>query len=411
MLSVEEAKSRILAGVQPLGVERVAIAEAHGRVLAADLRSKLNLPPWDNSAMDGFALRFEDVHTATADKPVALQVTATIAAGSVAHAEVGPHEAMRIMTGAPVPAGADTIVPIEHTDGDNDVARIKQAPAKAGMHIRRLAEDVRVGDVVLSAGKVMTPARIALAAGSGHGEIDVFMRPRVAILSTGNELVEPGQEPAAGQIVSTNSYSLMAQVREAGGIPVYLGIARDDPEAIRARLQGAQHVDLLLTSGGVSVGDFDFVKDVLLDLGMKLDFWKIAMKPGKPLAFGHVNGRPVLGLPGNPVASMVGFDVFVRPLLKAMMGCQHLEMPMLKARLAGGYKKRDDRLHFVRVCLRYNGEHWLAQSSGLQGSGVLSSMAAADALAVIPAACHELAEGDEVEVRILNVESLLRRDM
>ncbi len=407
MLTVAEARKRILQGAEPLPSEKVTLADALQRVLARDLQAGLTLPPWDNSAMDGFAVRFADVAAACADAPVSLKLVETIAAGHMPVKTVEAGEAARIMTGAPVPQGADAIVPIEHTDGgtEDDVA-ILQSPRACGAHIRRMGEDVQAGQVILQAGTELTPARIAMAAAAGCGWLDVHARPRVAILATGDELVEPGQTPKPGQIVSSNSHSMVAMVQQAGGVPLYLGIARDEPEDLLARMQGGLHADVLLTSGGVSVGDFDYVKLVYERLGMRMDFWKVAMKPGKPLAFGHIDGVPVIGLPGNPIATAVGFEQFVRPLLRRMLGHTRLSRPVITARLVGGYRKRDQRLHFHRVLLQQDGNAWLARSAGGQGSAMLYSMARADGLAMIPQETSVLADGEAVQVQVLNTDVL-----
>lgn len=402
MLTVKEALERILAGVEAMPMERVPLHQALGRVLARDLTARLTLPPWDNSAMDGFAVRFADVAGSSASSPVVLPVVGTVGAGDMPEGSLQPGEAMRIMTGAPVPAGADTIVPIEHTDGgESGQVSVLVAPEKAGAHIRRMGEDVRQGQTVLEAGVELTPPRIALAAAVGMGWLDVHARPRVAILATGNELVEPGVTPAPGQIVSSNSYSMISMVQEAGAEPLYLGIARDDPEDLLERMRGGLHADVLLTSGGVSVGDFDYVKQVYERLGVEMNFWKVKMKPGKPLAFGHIQGKPVIGLPGNPTATVVGFEQFVRPLLRRMAGHARLGRPQLRARLLGGYAKKDERLHFHRVTLHFDEEGWVAESAGGQGSAMLHSMARADGLAVIPAEVNALEDGAWVTVQVL----------
>lgn len=404
MLTVDAARARILDGVSALAPEKVVLAESLGRVLATDVVAALTLPPWDNSAMDGFALRFADVVGASAANPVSLKVVETIAAGHVGQCTLQAGEAARIMTGAPMPQGADTVVPVEHTSvAAEQTVHIQQAPKKQGAHVRYRGEDIEQGQTVLQAGTVLTSARIAMAAAVGNGWLDVVSRPRVAILATGDELVEPGQTPADGQIVSSNSHSMVAMVQEAGGIPLYLGIARDDPEDLRRRMAGGLHADLLITSGGVSVGDFDFVKQVYADLGVKMDFWRVAMKPGKPLAFGRIAAVPVIGLPGNPIATAVGFEQFVRPLIRTMLGHSSLFRPRLQARLQGGYQKNDGRLHFHRVKLHRDASGWLASSAGGQGSAMMYSMAHADGLAIIPANIATLDDGAVVDIEVLNI--------
>jgi len=407
MLTVDQARDRILAGASALPPEKVVLADALGRVLASDVEALLTLPPWDNSAMDGFAVRFADVADASEAAPVTLKVVETIAAGHVGKRQLTGSECARIMTGAPMPQGADSIVPVEHTAAsDRDSVRIQQAPKKTGAHVRCAGEDIKAGQMVLETGVELTPARIAMAAAVGNGWLDVYCRPRVAILATGDELVEPGETPAAGQIVSSNSHSMIAMVQEAGGIPVYLGIARDEPEDLLRRMRGGLNADLLLTSGGVSVGDFDYVKQVYERLDMSMDFWRVRMKPGKPLAFGRIHGIPVIGLPGNPIATAVGFEQFVRPLIRRMLGHRVLGRPVVKARLPDGYSKEGGRVLFHRVKLECDDNGWIARSAGGQGSAMMYSMAYADGLAVIPAEVESLNDGAVVDVQVLNLAKL-----
>lgn len=365
----------------------VSIDAALGRVLVAPVTSGRALPPWDNSAMDGFAVR-------AAALPATLPVAGTIAAGDAPDVALPPGAVLRIMTGAPVPRGADAVVMREDVD-DRGTEAVFGEPAEVGQHIRRAGEDVAVGATVVEGGVRLGPGEIGILAAIGCARIEVARRPRVAILSTGDELVDVDVRPAPGQIVNSNAYALAAQIRQAGGEPVHRGVAPDRREAIvtavRAALAGA---DALVTCGGVSVGDYDFVKEAMDEVGVGLDFWKVAMKPGKPLAFGVTpEGKPVFGLPGNPVSSMVVFELFARPALLAMQGARVTERPIVPVVLEHGYRKQAGRAHYVRAVLRRDGERLIATPYGKQGSGMLSSMVGVDALVEIAAEAENLAPG------------------
>lgn len=394
MLSVRDALARVLAAAPPLATEAVPLRAAAGRILARDLVATRALPPHDNSAMDGIAVRAADV-------PGTLPVDGTIAAGDPPLRRLRRGHALRIMTGAPMPAGADAVVIREQVDDRGHEVAVA-AGARPGQNVRRAGEDVAIGALALAEGTLLGAGEIGLCAALGVAAPPCARRPRVAILSTGDELVEVDVAPAPGQIVSSNDYALAAQVAEAGGEPVPLGIAGDDRAQLTARLAiGLEH-DVLLTSGGVSVGEFDFVKEAFRDAGVELDFWKVAMKPGKPLAFGVArSGTLVFGLPGNPVSAMVSFELFVRPALRTMLGALEVERPRAEVTLGADYRKQAGRAHFVRARLRRDGGALVATPHERQGSGMLSSMVGVDALIEIPAATSALSAGDRATAVLL----------
>jgi molybdopterin molybdotransferase len=400
MLSVEEALARVLAVIPVLGAESVELIAAHGRVLAEPVVSGRDLPPWDNSSMDGYALRAADTAGASAERPVRLRLTGEVAAGAVAERPVGPGEAYRILTGAPMPPGADTVVPqeeIRHEEGAVLVSR----PAPPANYLRLRGEDIRTGETVLVPGAVLTPAALGVLAALGRALVRVHQRPRVAILSTGDELVDLATPPGPGQIPNSNTYTLAAQVREAGGIPVNLGIARDSREDLEAHFRAGLGADMLVSTAGVSVGDRDFVREVMEKLGADLDFWKVNMRPGKPLTF----GRPFFGLPGNPVSSMVTFELFVRPAMRRLAGDPRLFRPRVTARMGAVLDNPGPRWGYLRVQLAEEPGGLVARATGEQGSGILTSMLRADALAVVPPDTR-LEPGEPVEVILLRSEAL-----
>ncbi|MCL5887412.1 MAG: molybdopterin molybdotransferase MoeA [Actinobacteria bacterium] len=409
-ITVEQAREAALSMVTPLGAERVALTEALGRVLAADARSDIDVAPFDNSAMDGFAVRAADLASATAETPVILEVAADIPAGTWWDGPLAPGQAARIMTGAPVPAGADTVVMVEVTrtaSGDGSIGSrvaFAQAPGE-GDHIRRRGEEVSAGEVVLSAGEVIGPAAVGLLAATGHATVEVFRRPRVAVISTGSELVEVGMAPGPGKIRNSNSYSLAAQVRAAGGEPLRYPIVHDDVAAIEAAfLRAAEEADYIITSGGVSVGDFDFVRPVLERIG-KLAFYKVAMRPGAPQTMGRVGDTPVFGLPGNPTSAYVGFEVFVRPVLRKMQGHTALERPRVTARLAHDVRKRAEKRYYLRARLSASGAPGLeVELAGSQSSALLSAAHRGNCLLVLEAGESHFSAGSLVECMRLDIE-------
>jgi len=388
-LSVREAVERILAAVAPLGVECVPLLEAFGRTLAEPAVSPVDHPPWDNSAMDGYAVRAADVRGARPDAPVVLEVIEAVPAGGFPTRAVGAGQAVRLMTGAPLPEGADSVVRLEHTAPAGPGRVAVRDDADAGRNVRPRGEDLRRGAVVVEAGRVLRPGELGVLAAAGYARVAVYRRPRVGILSTGDELagLEEYDEVRAGRkIANSNSYAVAGAVRAAGGEPVLLGIARDDPADLRARLERAcgLGLDALLTTAGASVGDHDLVKDVLLEMGFTLDFWRVRMRPGSPVSFGRLGGLPVFGLPGNPVSALVTFEVLVRPALRRMQGRTAVHPPTIRVRAAEPIPGRPGLTHFLRARLEPGEELPLARLTGPQGSALLHSMAAADALLVVP---------------------------
>lgn len=387
MLSVVEASERILAGIQPLGTERVALLDALGRVLASPVVAPLTLPAWDNSAMDGYAVRADDVAEASASRPVRLEVLETVAAGAFPAREVAPGTATRIMTGAPLPAGADSVVRVEDTDGGDDHVTITNA-RDARRNIRRRGEDITSGTVVLDRGTPLGPAQLGLLASVGAASVDVHRRPRVAFLATGDEVVDLdrfGEALDGRKIVTSNSYTLHAMIRAAGGVPVNLGISRDDPEELRRHIESAAGADLLITSAGISAGKYDYIRDVLAELGVHLEVWKVRMRPGAPLGFGRLGSMPWAGLPGNPVSTMVTFELFVRPVLRRMLGHTRIFRKAVPVTLEDDVSIGAPLTHFLRAVVSVRDDGSLtARLTGPQGSGILTSMALANALLVVP---------------------------
>src|SRR2546421_3419147 len=395
MLSVEEALEAILSRVSVLGTERVDVVASLGRVLAEEIVSRREIPPWANSSMDGYAVRAGDTRAGAA-----LAVVGRVEAGALPSRSVGRGEAMRIFTGAPLPPGADTVVPQEDVEATNGSVRLSGA-LERGAYVRPAGEDVRVGDRVLEPGVTLSAAEVGLLATLGHAQVMVYRRPRVAILSTGNELADLGTEPGPSQIPNTNTYSLMAQVLETGGDPVSLGVAPDRLEAIQERVRRARDADVVLASAGVSVGELDLVREAFTRAGAELHLWKVSMRPGKPITFGSLAGRPFFGLPGNPVSAMVTFELFVRPALLKMSGRRRLSRARVRARSLSPIANPGVRRGYLRVRLESDGEGTLGVPlTGEQGSAIPRSMVAADGLAVVPPDTT-IATGEGVEVIVL----------
>ena len=404
MISVSEALARIVAATPVLGAERVAMVDAAGRVAAEDVRADRLVPAAANSAMDGFAVRHADV----AAGPARLRILAVEPAGTVTDAVVRAGTAVKLFTGSVIPAGADTVVKVEDTEEEADGHVTVRVAPKLRANVREAGEDVRPGQVVVSAGTVLGPADLGILASVGRATLVVHRRPRVAIVATGSELVEVDETPGPGQVVNTNAYALAAAVREAGGVPVVFPIVRDRPEDLRARLADALAADVVLTTGGVSVGALDYVKDALAALGVEQVFWKVAQKPGKPLAFGRRDGRLVFGLPGNPVSALVCFAVYVRPALRRMQGHRRIHLPVVPARLASATRKAKGLTEFLRVRLTGGPEGAVATPFREQGSGVLTSLGAGAGLLVGPAEPAELPAGETYPVLVLAAETLAR---
>ena len=387
MLTVPEAVAEITRDIQPREIERVALLDALGRVLAATAVARYTLPQWDNSAMDGYAVRAADIENASADKPVVLPVLETIAAGAFASRALRPGETMRIMTGAPIPEGADTVVRVEDTDAGTERVAIRNT-RDARKNIRPRGEDFREGSTVIEAGTPLAAAQLGVLASLGYAEVDVRRRPVVAIAGSGDELVDIDQfdEVIAGKkIVASNRYTLDALVRQAGGIPKHLGNAADTPESLRGVLEQSRGADLLVTSAGASVGEYDYTRQVLESLGAELRFWRVRMRPGAPLGFGTLDGMPWIGLPGNPVSAMVTFELFARPVIRRMLGHTRLFRRAVTATLEEPVAIGARLTHFLRAVTRVRDDGTLSvRLTGPQGSGILTSMSQANALLVVP---------------------------
>jgi len=359
------------------------------------VRSPWDLPPWDNSAMDGYAVRAGDCRGFAT-----LRITGYMAAGGPDAPKVAPGCAVKIMTGSLVPEGADAVVPFEEAEERDGNVHIP-APVNPQAHIRFRAEDIPAGTPVVPVGAVLRPPEISMLASFGMERVPVYRKPRVAVLSTGDELVELGEPIGPGQIVNSNSHAIAAAVLEAGGIPTLLGIARDDRESLLAKLSEGMAADVLVTSAGVSAGDRDFVRDVLAELGVAPVFWKVLIKPGGPTAFGIKGGTPVFALPGNPVSSLVTFEVFVRPAIRKMTGDSRPVKPAVKATLAEGLKKKPGKTQFFRVTIESGKEGYVVRTAGDQNTGILRSLVLADGIAVLPAERTAFAAGETVDVLLL----------
>ncbi|MHB8105581.1 MAG: molybdopterin molybdotransferase MoeA [Dehalococcoidales bacterium] len=419
MLSVEEALQKILNEVNVLDTESVPIMESLGQVLAEDIVSDINVPPLDNSAMDGYAVRSEDTTGANEKTPKTLKVIDTVIAGGISKKEVVPGTTIRIMTGAPIPRGADSVVQFEDTDDaknkDNASNQTPEqvsvfAETEKGQNIRHAGEDTSRGKLVLKKGTVIRPAEIGLAASIGRSHVKVIRRPVVAVLSTGNELEEVDKPLPTGKIYDSNAYSIAGLVKRYGCIPKILGIARDDEKELVKKLKQAQDADMLLTTGGVSMGDYDMVKDILARDG-EMVFWKVRVKPGKPLAFGKIKGKdkqgkpksiPHLGLPGNAASCMVSFEIFVRPALLKMMGKSNLAKPTVQAIIENTVKNDAGRRIYDRAIVEKRDGHYYARLTGPQGSGILTSMSLANGLVLIPEEVEKVNKGDTVQALMLD---------
>lgn len=400
-LTVDEARQRILATLRPLPAIVSPLDASLGLVVADPVAARSDLPPFDNSAMDGFALRFSDSAGASKDTPVELRVTGQAPAGRVAETPVEPGTAIRIMTGAPIPSGADAVIRFEHvTELEGDIVSIAR-PVPAGENIRPAGEDVRAGQPILQPGTRIRPNEIALLAGSGHATVRVHRRPRVGVLVTGDEVVPPGQDRSPGQIWNSNGPMVAAQVRQSGGEPVVLGTAGDSADAIREVLARAESLDLLITTGGVSVGAFDVVKDVLRSEG-RIDLWSLRIKPGKPLAFGRLGDAPVIGLPGNPVAAAIAYWQLAHPAIRTMLGHRSVLPPDIEAKLLDRVENRGNRRQFVRVSIGHDLQGYTARLAGSQGSAILTSLAASDGLMVMPEDRDVAEIGDIMTIQMPN---------
>ena len=403
MRSVAEHVRVVLGEYGALPAVHLPLLAAQGLVLAADVTAAWPLPSFDNSSMDGYAVRTADVTGADEEAPITLRVIGDVAAGQVPESGVVEGSTIRIMTGAPMPEGADAVVPVEWTDGGTTSVVIRRAPER-GAHLRIQGEDVAQGDVVLVAGTIVNARTIALLAASGHAEVCVHRRPRVAVISTGDELIEPGLPLTRGLIADSNSFMLMAAVKEAGGEPYRCGPVRDDERELeRVLREEAPRADLMLTTGGVSMGAYDTVKAVLSRVG-GVDFVKVAMQPGMPQGSGVVDGTPIVTLPGNPVSAYVSFEVFVRPLLRRLLGHAVIDRPQLQMPCGRGFTSPSGKTQFARVQIVTRHDGSFAIPEGGQGSHMLGGLARADALAVVPPDVTAVREGDSLAVLDLRQE-------
>jgi len=414
MISVEQALEKILGYVDTLNDEEKPILDCPGQVLAEDIYSDIDVPPLDNSAMDGYAVQSKDTRGASQKSPRFLRVIDTVAAGSIPKSELKPGTAIRIMTGAPTPKGTDSVVRFEDTD---ETQREKSSTeigimveVKPGKNIRRAGEDIARGTLVLSQGRIIRPSEVGVLASLGRSAVRVIRRPTVAILATGDELVEVSQPLPTGKIYNSNAYSVAALVRRYGGIPKLLGIASDSEDSVVTKLRQGLDADMLITIGGVSLGDYDVVKDVLAKQG-KVSFWTVRIKPGKPVAFGMIKGRdqagrvaniPHIGLPGNPVSSMVTFELFARPAILKMLGKKNLTKPTIEAVIEDPVVNNDGRRVFSRTVVEKRGNQYFARLTGPQGSGILTSMTSANGLVIIPEDKPGVNKGDIVQVMMLD---------
>ena len=406
MIDIGKAQQEVLEEIPIMGMERIHIQDGLGRVLAHDIHARRDVPYTNNSAMDGYACLHDDIAGATSDNPARVKLIGEAPAGRIFEGTVRPGEAVRILTGGVTPDGADTVVMVEDTSLENDVVSIFKDPGK-GSHIRPKGEDVLEGDTVLHQGDIIRPPEIGMLATLGHAYVHVYQRPLVAILSTGDELVDLDEPFTIGKVVCSNSYSLGAQVAECGAMPLSLGIAGDDESDQRAKISDGLRADVILTSGGVSVGKYDLVKDTLSQLGMKVKFWKVAMKPGKPLVFGTIGNKPVFGLPGNPTSAMISFEQFVRPAILKMMGHTNLYRPLIEAVLGQDAPKEPTRPHLVRCRLVDRDGQLTAVVAGAQSSGALRSMVLADGLMILTPEDAPFTAGKKVPVQMLHTNSPL----
>src|SRR5215472_6900936 len=395
---LSEAQKVVLEATPVLGLEKIPILDALGRVLGEDIVAERDNPPWDNSAMDGFAVRWEDIRQEHAiQKPVTLSIIEDVPA-------VESGQAIRIMTGAPIPKGADTVLKVEDTEHTLESVRVFK-PEPKGSNIRPQGEDVRKGECIIAKGTQIRPGEAGMLAILAKSFVFVYQRPRVAILSTGDELADLDERFSEEKIINSNSYGIAAAVQDAGGIPFLLGIARDNPAALKEKISHGLTSDILVLSGGVSMGDYDFTKAVFRDLGAEVNFWKLAIRPGQPLAFGKIQGKLAFGLPGNPVSSMVTFEQLVRPAMLKMSGHRSYGRPLVQAVFQEKFSKRTDRRHFLRGLLTREEGVFKVRTTGDQGSGILTSMVKANCLIDVPVEVERLNPGDLVTVQLLSSEA------
>ena len=408
MISVEKALKTILASARLMGTEKINILDAQRRAIAENIYAGRDIPSVDNSAMDGYALRAADTRGATPKKPVWFKIIEEIPAGKIPRKKLRSKEAARIMTGAIIPGGADAVIRQENTRREGNLVAVL-TPVARKTDIRFAGEDVRKGELVIHKNSVMGAAQIGMLAALGKKSALVYKKPRVAIMATGDELVDIDTNPSPGKIVNSNSYSLATLVDDCGGVPVILGITRDNKSALKQKFSTALKNDVIISSGGVSVGDYDLVKDIMVNMGNSMYFWQVAMRPGKPLAFGAIKGVPLFGLPGNPVSTMVSFEQFVRPYLLKIQGHRNIFRPVLKAISVENLEKKAGVKNFLRAIVKREKDKYIVKTTGNQGSGILKSMVTANALIILGVKETKIKKGDKVTVQLLD-DSLFKTD-
>jgi len=401
MIRVENALKMVLSDIRVLDSEPVKITAALNRILAEDIYSDFNIPAFDNSAMDGYAIKSIDTAGSSRRTARIFDAVDTLKAGDVAKKIVKHNQAIRIMTGAMLPKGADSVVMVEDTKSENRCVEIFKE-IKKGENVRKTGEDLRKTEKIIGKGALLKAAHIGMLASIGIQKIKVAKMPKVAVLATGDELIDLGKRPSPGKLYSSNTYSLCGQIKASGAIPKELGIAKDDAAELERKVRSGLDCDIILTSGGVSVGDYDMVKSVLARIGTNIKFWRVAMKPGKPLVFGKIRGIPVFGLPGNPVSSMVSFEIFVRPAILKMLGRKRDYRNEVEAVLEESIAKKKGLKYFLRARTRWEDGSYVTRTTGAQGSGILKSMALANSLIILPEEKEHIKKGEKVTVWFLN---------
>ncbi|OPL13920.1 MAG: hypothetical protein AVO39_02675 [delta proteobacterium MLS_D] len=406
MKTVEESLELILDFVAPRGVEKIPLTECLNRVLAEDAYSNRNIPPRDNSAMDGYAVKCRDLGNASPEQPAVLRSVEEIPAGTSPEKRIGEGEASRIMTGAPIPDGADAVIKIEDVAVEDDIVRCF-TPVEEGENIRKRGEDVIEGEAVIAAGTHIQPAHMGMLAATGHALVPVYRRPLVAIIATGDEIIDLDGDLSSEKIISSNSYSLYGQIIEAGGIPLPLGIARDTKQDLLSHFTMAKdRAQVVISSGGVSMGDYDLVQEVLTELGARVEFETVAQRPGKPFTFATMGTIPFFGLPGNPVSTMISFEQYVRPALRKMTGQKKLFRRTARAVLDENITKKNNLTYFIRGKATWRDGNFTVVTTGEQGSGILKSMVLANVIIVLPRGITHARRGDEVTIQLIDTSIL-----
>lgn len=402
MIKIEEALRIILGSTRLLGSETVGLTDSLGRVSAEDVFSGSDIPPLNNSAMDGYAVKSADTRGASPQTPRTLNIIEELKAGMISSRQIKDGEAIKLMTGVPIPGGADAVIMVEDTERSETRAKVKVfKEVEEGENIRMAGEDIKKGEPVIQKGTLLKPAHMGILAALGIPQIKVTKRPKVAILATGDELCDVGKKLTPGKIYTSNTWTLYAQVLSCGGIPHNKGIAKDNTEEIEKKIKSGLSCDLIVTSGGVSMGDYDLIRDVLGKMGAEIKFWKVAMRPGKPVLFGVLEGKPVFGLPGNPVSSMIGFEMFVRPAILRMLGQNDDMRHEVEAILEEDIKKKRGLRFFLRALTRWENGEYRTKTTGPQGSAILKSMMLANSLIILPEDEEYIKRGTKVRVRFL----------